>query len=88
MLFRSRRANEDIPAPLAVDTKCILTDEGWCAMARIPLNELRGVDIRDCKLAATFILDTPDQIFLTTADDLSGNPDFHRPDCFCTPILK
>lgn len=84
----TRRANEDIPAPLAVDTKCILTDEGWCAMARIPLNELRGVDIRDCKLAATFILDTPDQIFLTTADDLSGNPDFHRPDCFCTPILK
>ena len=48
----------------------------------------KGVDIRDCKLAATFILDTPDQIFLTTADDLSGNPDFHRPDCFCTPILK
>ena len=84
----TRRANEDIPAPLAVDTKCILTDEGWCAMARIPLNELRGVDIRDSKLAATFILDTPDQIFLTTADDLSGNPDFHRPDCFCTPILK
>ena len=63
-------------------------DGEWCAMARIPLNELRGVDIRDCKLAATFILDTPDQIFLTTADDLSGNPDFHRPDCFCTPILK
>lgn len=23
----TRRANEDIPAPLAVDTKCILTDE-------------------------------------------------------------
>ena len=84
----TRRANEDIPAPRAVDTKCILTDEGWCAMARIPLNELRGVDIRDCKLAATFILDTPDQIFLTTADALSGNPDFHRPDCFCTPILN
>lgn len=40
-----RGANEDIPAPLAVDTECILTDEGWCAMARIPLNELRGVDI-------------------------------------------
>lgn len=57
-------------------------------MARIPLNELRGVDIRDCKLAATFILETPDQIFLTTADDLSGEPDFHRPDCFSTPILK
>lgn len=51
----TRRANEAIPAPLAVDTKCILTDEGWCAMARIPLNELRGVDVRDCKLAATFI---------------------------------
>ena len=83
-----RRANEDIPAPLAVDTECILTDEGWCAMARIPLNELRGVDIRDCKLAATFILETPDQLFLTTADDLSGEPDFHRPDCFSTPILK
>jgi hypothetical protein len=57
-------------------------------MARIPLNELRGVDIRDCRLATTFILNSPDQIFLTTADDLAGEPDFHRPDSFSSPILK
>lgn len=84
----TRRADENIPAPLAVDTKHIITNEGWCTMARIPLNELRGVDIRDSRLATTFILNTPDQIFLTTADDLSGDPDFHRPNSFCTPILK
>ncbi len=83
-----RRADAEIPAPLAVDTKTVLTDEGWCVMARIPLNELRGVDIRNCKLATTFILETPNQVFLTTADDLSGEPDFHRPDTFSTPILK
>ena len=48
------------------------------------VNDWFGYDVEP---SAEFAFAT-DQIFLTTADDLSGNPDFHRPDCFCTPILK
>ncbi len=83
-----RRADEKIPAPLAVETEFCIEENSWCVMAKIPLADLRGVDIRDCKLATTFILESPDQIFLTTADDLTGEPDFHRPASFSSPILK
>lgn len=84
----ARQQDKDIPCPAHVETQAFADGTSWCAMARIPLAELKGIDIRNCKLSATFILGTPEQVFLTTALDLNGEPDFHRPDDFSPPILK
>lgn len=68
-------------APQGVRATGQCEPEGWECCARIPLSELirLGLDPRACRLAFTAILNTPQQIFLTTAEDLSGEPDFHRP---------
>lgn len=68
-------------APGAVETTGSVTPAGWGCSARLPLAYLEslGIDIRNCRLAATCILNSPDYLFCTTADDLSGEPDFHRP---------
>ncbi len=54
--------------------------QGWAASARIPLSYLKklGLAPQESRLAATAILDSPQQLFLSTANDLSGMPDFHR----------
>ena len=67
--------------PTGVETSGSVTPTGWGCMARLPLAYLEslGIDIRNCRLAATCILNSPDYHFCTTSDDLSGEPDFHRP---------
>lgn len=67
--------------PEGVETIGSVTPGGWGCSARVPLAYLRsiGIDIRNCRLAATCILNSPDYQFCTTSDDLSGEPDFHRP---------
>lgn len=67
--------------PDGVETCGSVTPDGWGCSARLPLGWLRsvGIDIRHCRLAATCILNSPDYLFCTTSDDLSGEPDFHRP---------
>lgn len=63
------------------------TELGWLAMARIPLSSLFPVvgdakgalALKGCRMAATFIVESPEQIFLTTAEPRIGVPDFHRP---------
>ena len=67
--------------PEGVETSGCVTPAGWDCMARLPLAYLEslGIDIRNCRLAATCILNSPDYQFCTTSDDLSGEPDFHRP---------
>ncbi len=89
--FRSaRRADDSIPAPRGISSLSETNDGSWLTMARIPLDDLApivsgkpGADALDgCKLAATFIQETPVQIFLTTAEPCEGEPDFHRPQCF------
>lgn len=64
------------------------TMESWSAMASLPLHWLKthyGFDEKS-NLNATFILRSPDQIFLTAGDLGPGEPDFHRPDRF--PRIK
>lgn len=53
----------------------------WECEACLPNEALAalGIDLNDCRLAATAILGSPEQLFLTTATDISGEPDFHRP---------
>lgn len=67
--------------PVGVQAAGQISDLGWECSIRIPVSELaaRGINPENCRLTATAILDTPQQIFLTTAPDLSGEPDFHRP---------
>ena len=72
----------------AVTAKGKVTPQGWACEALLPaaaLEEL-GISPRCCRLAATAILQTPDQIFLTTGDT-SGEPDFHRPSGWKTAVL-
>lgn len=83
----ARQEDTSLPAPEGIETQGRLTDHEWQCMARIPLRALQGIDLRLCKIAVTSILNTPDQIFLTTADNLEGEPDFHRPADWAMPIL-
>ena len=67
--------------PQGVETAGSVTPAGWGCSACIPLAYLEsiGISIRNCRLAATCILNSLDYQFCTTSDDLSGEPDFHRP---------
>ncbi len=60
-------------------------DKGWECEARVPLADLAllGISPADapCRVAAAAILNSPEQRFLTTAEDTTTpRPDFHRPD--------
>ncbi len=57
-----------------------MNEQGWSCEARLALSELDclGIDLNDCKVAACAILQSPAQLFATTGNDCSGEPDFHR----------
>lgn len=67
--------------PEGVETVGCVGADGWACSARLPLAWLKslGIDVTNCRLASTCILNSPDYQFCTTSDDLSGEPDFHRP---------
>lgn len=76
-----RKVDATAGVPMGVRTQGELSPEGWSCSARIPLSYFRSIDIDiyNCRVATTCILNSPDYKFLTTGDDLSGEPDFHRP---------
>ena len=82
--FSAPRVAADTPAPEGVLTEAAYTPTGWSTQAAIPLTELGrlGLDPRHCLLAAAAIVHSPDYLFLTTADNQTGEPDFHRPACW------
>lgn len=86
--LEKRKPDTRAKKPAHVETFSEMAENSWTAMAKIPLNQLPGVDLRQSSLACSFILDTPAHIFMTSALDLSGEPDFHRPEDFSAPILK
>ncbi len=71
---------EGYPVPPLV-SKGELRSDGWSCEARLPLAELEklGISLDNCRVAACAILNSPAQLFATTASDCSGDPDFHRP---------
>lgn len=79
-----------LPLPAGVETRGDISGNSWLAMSRIPLDSFLPVtggqpgkdSLDSLTLAVTAILDTPEQIFLTTGLDKTGQPDFHRPDSF------
>lgn len=82
-----RTASPGEPKPIpAVLTSAHQTENGWQVMASLPLDWLKeNYGFGDkTTLNATFILNSPDQVFLTAGDLGSGEPDFHRPDHFAS----
>lgn len=79
--------NEPTPIP-RVFTSSNQGESSWQASASIPLAWLeKHLDFgKKTTLNATFILNSPTQIFLTAADLGDGAPDFHRPQFF--PPIK
>ncbi len=81
---RVRDTEEDMEM-LGVKTYADLAPDGtWVAAASIPLDVLKarlgfGPETR---MNVTFVLDSPDQKFLTAAPAPDGEPDFHRPDVY------
>ncbi len=73
--------NPPLPGVIATGE---VTPDGWNALAKIPLSFLREhLDFGSgSMLNATFILNSPAQIFLTAGAPAPGEPNFHRPDDF------
>ncbi len=64
--------------PRVCEAQC--DDKGWSCTARIPIADLiaMGLDPRNSRMAVCSILESPEQIFLTTADKTEGVADFHK----------
>ncbi|MGE9269762.1 MAG: hypothetical protein ACQKBU_03080 [Verrucomicrobiales bacterium] len=86
--FHSPREMTGEPRPLeGVQTYADLDPDGnWVAALSIPLTTLvREIDFSPSTTAnVTFILNSPDQYFLSAASLPGKNPDFHQPDHFQT----
>lgn len=89
--FRAPRVASEQALNLAgIEATGVVTEQGWQCSIRIPLSNLAELGIRpdNCRLAATAILNSPEYIFLTSAEDTSGEPDFHRPHAWPEAILS
>lgn len=75
--------------PTGVQATGSNSSNGWNCQATIPLSIFKaaGITPTDCKLTAAAILNSPDQIFLTTALPCDTQPDFHRPDLWENAIV-
>lgn len=82
-VFTGPRVKDDTAPPLpAVKTRgCIRADGTWECRAELPVAYLEalGMPPANCRLAAAAIQNSPDYLYLTTSEDQSGEPDFHRP---------
>ena len=85
-LFDSpRRVHSETP-DIGARSEGSCVANGWCARVALPLAWLEkhlhfGATTR---MNAAFILNSPDQQFLTCVPLGRGEPDFHRPDCYST----
>lgn len=81
---RVRAEETDIAMPEVATFSEMAPDGSWVAAMAIPLNLLRariGFG-QETKANVTFILESPEQRFITAADLGGGDPDFHLPDRF------
>ncbi|HEY1120231.1 MAG TPA: hypothetical protein VGE67_01465, partial [Haloferula sp.] len=81
---RQRAEETDIAFPDVTTYAELAPDGGWVAAMSIPLDllEARLNFGETTKLNVTFILDSPEQRFLSVANLGEGEPDFHRPERF------
>ncbi len=68
----------------------VATDDGWQASLLLPqaVLDALGFHLPDCRVAVCAVLETPDYIYLTTAEPCDTQPDFHRPDLWCKLMLS
>ena len=82
-VFTEPRARDSSAPPLPpVETRGEIAPDGsWECRAELPLAFLEAIGINPahCRLAAAAIQNSPDYLYLTTSNDLHGEPDFHRP---------
>lgn len=66
-----------------------VSEQGWKASLLIPREvfDALGMTPETCRFAVCAVQDAPDYLYLTTADDCSGEPDFHRPYAWKTAVL-
>lgn len=85
---RIRASEKDIPLHGVETWSSLAPDGSWMAAASIPLEVLAAqIGFADGATGnVTFILESPDQRFLSVEDLGGGEPDFHRPDRF--PVLE
>ncbi len=79
-----RVVDPTVPAvPAGVVARGKATSEGWECEVSLPLASLAEMGLTPadtpCRIAAAAIRTRPEQIFLTTATDTTGKPDFHHP---------
>lgn len=76
-----RQKAENFVLPPPVDVRGVCTHERWCCSATLPHETLEalGIDVQSCRLAVCAMLNSPQQIFLTTAERTDGKPNFHQP---------
>ena len=91
-VFTGPRVKDESAPPLpAVKTRgCIRADGSWECRAELPAAYLEalGMPPSRCRLAAAAIQNSPHYLFLTTSDDQSGQPDFHRPASWPIALLQ
>ena len=88
--FSGPREIRGLGQPPEVRTHAEHGEESWRACLGIPLEWLRlSIDWSvDSPLNVTFILDSPQQRFLSACDLGAGEPDFHRPQGFKAAGLR
>jgi hypothetical protein len=81
---RVRAEDVEIAFPEVATFAELSPDGGWVAAMAIPRDLLEGrLDFgRDTRMNVNFILESPEQRFLTAVDLGGGEPDFHRPERF------
>lgn len=81
---RMRAEEIDIVMPEVATFSEMAPDGSWVAAMAIPLDLLRArIGFGpETKANVTFILESPEQRFITAADLGGGDPDFHLPDRF------
>lgn len=81
---RQRVHEHDLPLEGVATFADIAPDGSWMAAAALPLSTLRErFHFGDAsRLNATFIINSPEQRFLTAAHLSDGEPNFHQPEQF------
>lgn len=81
---RIRAEEMDIAMPEVATFSDMAADGAWLAAMAIPLDLLKArLDFGPQSRAnVTFVLGSPEQVFVTAADLGGGEPDFHRPERF------
>jgi len=81
---RVRAEEMDIAMPEVATFSDMAPDGAWIAAMAIPLDLLRArLDFGpQTRVNVAFVVDSPDQKFVSAADLGAGDPDFHRPGNF------